>query len=434
MTTVDLSRIPEVYRERVEREMRQAAAAAFGASRLAGDPPWRQTEAHDHDAAAVLARYLKIAAEAEGAAARQYTMTCAGGGYTPGDQIPETMRLVCEGSANAARAKVWADELAKLDARADPVADMRAEAAAARDPMAARMMSMTAAAWEKAAERNAPAEEGPLCEWGLCREPLSAPPRDGCGARGLHATPAPRSFRVRFTGEDDAARLYGVLLGMQINFPRAIGVLGDRLEPILEALRGPAAPEVEEVPPELAADAVQAVRAAQRAHLDSTRAVEIATRAIVEEVGCDAEEAGSTAFAVIEALNGAGWDPIGGRPVSPDPAAAAAFTGTARTEARLDIADATGLRVALDGLLRYLADKPAETVRTIAALVQTLPHGLCPSVTLAADNRHAFDMLAALPGAEVEERDIPPSTSVWVVINGVDFGAAVSRRTPAVKL
>ena len=30
----------------------------------------------------------------------------------------------------------------------------------------------------------------------------------------------PRAFPVRFTSEDDAARLYGVLLGVQINFPR----------------------------------------------------------------------------------------------------------------------------------------------------------------------------------------------------------------------
>ncbi|MEK9646494.1 MAG: hypothetical protein VW547_13215, partial [Alphaproteobacteria bacterium] len=180
------------------------------------------------------------------------------------------------------------------------------------------------------------------------------------------------------------------------------------------------------VPPDLAADAVQAVRAAQRAHLDSTRAVEIATRAIVEEVGCDAEEAGSTAFAVIEALNGAGWDPIGGRPVSPDPAAAAAFTGTAQTEARLDIADAADARTVLDALVRFvgiggtgrrvlpdamvsdlgdllrgqLAGKPRETVATINALLRTLPHSSHLTVGLGTSTPEAHALLVSLGGRD----------------------------------
>lgn len=325
MTTVDLSRIPEVYRERVEREMRQAAAAAFGASRLAGDPPWRQTEAHDHDAAAVLARYLKIAAEAEGAAARQYTMTCAGGGYTPGDQIPETMRLVCEGSANAARAKVWADELAKLDAPAEP------------------------------------------------------PP--GYWSTGIaverKATPVPRAFPVRFTSEDDAARLYGVLLGVQINFPRAIGVLGDRLEPILEALRGPAAPEVEEVSPDLAADAAQAVRAAQRAHLDAT----------------------------------AGAWTVG--PLGPP---------------QFTITGPDALRLVLDAVVRYLAGKAPETLAALVELLKTLPLGYAPKIDLGGcdEGAAALAVVAALPGAYTGATARENGTPLYYAhaeVNGVEVTA-----------
>jgi hypothetical protein len=262
MTTTDLSRIPEVYRERVQRLVTAARNATLCATNV-------------NDPHAAVAPFLKIADEAEGAAARQYTMTCAGGGYTPGDQIPETMRLVCEGSANAARAKVWADELAKLDAPAEP------------------------------------------------------PP-------GYWSTGVAVERKADPASDDDT------------------------------------------VPPDLAADAVRAVRAAQRAHLDSTSR------------------------------------------------AKGLHTGT--VEARLDIGDADGLRVALDELARYLAGKAPETLAALVALLKTLPLGYAPKIDLGGcdEGAAALAVVAALPGAYTGATARENGTPLYYAhaeVNGVEVTA-----------
>jgi hypothetical protein len=106
------------------------------------------------------------------------------------------------------------------------------------------------------------------------------------------------------------------------------------------------------------------------------------------------------------------------------------FTGTVDTEPRLDIHDDDGLRVAIAGVVRYLADRPAEALRAIAALVATLPARF-PLLGLAGcDDRGAFDLVAALPGARTwsQPHEDGMLDVVTATIDGLDIRAG--RRRP----
>lgn len=227
----------------------------------------------------------------------------------------------------------------------------------------ARVEREMSAAWGAASERADDAHPPWTCEEVATNANIAA---------GEEAAAAVLARYLEIADQADAA-------AHEAFMSRSTGDMLDREDDAKAARLAVWSRELAKIDGEAAADAEQAVRAAQRAHLDRTRP---------------------------------------------------AFTGTVQTEARLDIHDAAGLRAALDGLVRYLVDKPGETLRTIAALVRTLPVGLCPSVMLATDNRRAFDLLAAQESPTIADRG--GSRSVWAIIDGVDFGAAA--RTPRTTL
>jgi hypothetical protein len=109
---MDLTRIPQEHRARVEREMDEAAQAASTALWTAGGGVRACHEAADKARAAVLARYLEIADEADAAAEK------AGGDYMDQELFGNG---VMTAAAERARAEVWRRALAKLDGeKADP--------------------------------------------------------------------------------------------------------------------------------------------------------------------------------------------------------------------------------------------------------------------------------------------------------------------------
>jgi hypothetical protein len=75
------------------------------------------------------------------------------------------------------------------------------------------------------------------------------------------------------------------------------------------------------------------------------------------------------------------------------------YTGDLSAQRKVDITGSDGARMVLDALVRYLADKPAETLRVIAALAKTLPVGDRGRVT--AYTRDFFETVAAVPGARL---------------------------------
>lgn len=150
------------------------------------------------------------------------------------------------------------------------------------------------------------------------------------------------------------------------------------------------------VPPDLAADAVQAVRNAQRAHLDKTRAQAIKPGVHV----------------TLHAY------PDGSQDVH--------------------VHTPTGLRLTVDGLVRYLADKPADAVRAVAALLEVLAPGkeISRSVQIAGGpDAGPYTRLLDVPGVTLDT--IPSYDPLDVIdlarveIGGI-FGAriAASRRRP----
>lgn len=73
--------------------------------------------------------------------------------------------------------------------------------------------------------------------------------------------------------------------------------------------------------------------------------------------------------------------------------------------ARLNIESDEGMRIALDGLVRYLAQRPGETVRAIARLVKLLPGG--GGARLASFSRGFHDVIAGMPEAQADT--VPPT-------------------------
>jgi hypothetical protein len=106
------------------------------------------------------------------------------------------------------------------------------------------------------------------------------------------------------------------------------------------------------------------------------------------------------------------------------------YTGDLSAQRKVDITGSDGARMVLDALVRYLADKPAETLRVIAALVATLPARF-PHLGLAGcDDRGAFDLVAALPGARTwsQPHEDGMLDVVTATIDGLDIRAG--RRRP----
>lgn len=96
----------------------------------------------------------------------------------------------------------------------------------------------------------------------------------------------------------------------------------------------------------------------------------------------------------------------------------------------LRIVNDDGLLMVLDALTRYLASKPLETSRAIAALVKSLPHSAFPSVSLGSQGREGVDLLTSLdarvrtfPGSEGH-----PLTYALLEIDGVEFTAVYTDR------
>lgn len=71
--------------------------------------------------------------------------------------------------------------------------------------------------------------------------------------------------------------------------------------------------------------------------------------------------------------------------------------------ARLGVTSAEGLPLAFDGVLRYLATRPAETVQAIAALVKLLP---AQNARLSGHEEAWFRLVRSLDGAKVKH--MPP--------------------------
>jgi hypothetical protein len=106
------------------------------------------------------------------------------------------------------------------------------------------------------------------------------------------------------------------------------------------------------------------------------------------------------------------------------------FFGNVTQGETLTISSDDGLRMVLDALLRYLADKPAEALRVIAALINATPHSGYPMVSLGTTERTGFDMLAAL-GSKVRAIDStrPDHMLEYATheVDGVRFDAAHTR-------
>lgn len=86
----------------------------------------------------------------------------------------------------------------------------------------------------------------------------------------------------------------------------------------------------------------------------------------------------------------------------------------------------TGLRLTVDGLVRYLADKPIDALRAVVALMKTLPVSLGGQIDLGSRNRLAHDIIAALPGAIAQEttcRDGVRLAYALAEIDGIEIAA-----------
>jgi hypothetical protein len=338
----DLSRIPQEHRARVEREMDDAAQAASTALWTAGGGVRACHEAADKARAAVLARYIAIADEADAAAAK------ARAGFV--DDVFHARREMSDSAAAeaeaAARAEVWARRMAEVESS------------------------------------SATVEQGPFCEWPQCTRPISGPPRQGCGSPYLHRD------------------------GKWI---------------------GPGLPDVDAPPPDpvcrhlsLRALCPKCIKAAvRRVALDHGETAEPdAPHHVTPEdepmvrVGVEQKEAIDTYGQRADGTRDRLWT-------------------LAIAPARIEDVTEPGAAMMLDALVRYLADKPVEALRAIAALVKTLPVGLEPSVNLGSRTQEGYDLIAGQPGARHGvtrfDEDDDELAYVSAVIDGVQFSARYRR-------
>lgn len=92
-----------------------------------------------------------------------------------------------------------------------------------------------------------------------------------------------------------------------------------------------------------------------------------------------------------------------------------------------------GAVAVLDALLRYLADKPAETLLAVAALVKALPCGDSPSVSIGSEAPVACALIAAQSKAftgVTSTTDGRPLAYASVEIDGVEFTARHTKVRP----
>jgi hypothetical protein len=98
-----------------------------------------------------------------------------------------------------------------------------------------------------------------------------------------------------------------------------------------------------------------------------------------------------------------------------------------------------GAAMGLDALVRYLADKPVETLRAVVRLVRTLPVGLGPQLNIGSCTEGGHALVAALPGARTGRSTTGPTALgpsrplayAIAEIDGVEICARFSPEEPA---
>lgn len=202
-----------------------------------------------------------------------------------------------------------------------------------------------------------------------------------------------------------------------------------------------AAPEDNTVAPDLAADAVRAVRSAQRAHLEATRAQapRHAGPDCPDPCGVCAEQKAAD----LAALAPEGF-----------------LFGTVSANGEMVIHNGQGAQAALDALVRYLethvsalpadlvqrailalsmtlpagplapTSEPVATLGVIVSLLRTLPIGRMPTVCLGG-GAEGYKLLAARDGARTftiaGTDETPPLRCVYVEYDGIEIKARCTR-------
>ena len=107
------------------------------------------------------------------------------------------------------------------------------------------------------------------------------------------------------------------------------------------------------------------------------------------------------------------------------------FTGTTETEPSFTICGDDGLRMVLGALTRYLADKPLETLRTVATLLKALPHSPYLTVSLGTQGREGIELLRPLGARSrtFHDSEDRPLTYAIFEVEGVEFTATHTERT-----
>jgi hypothetical protein len=350
VSAADLGRIPEPYRARVEREMNEARDRAF--KETPGVMASDDAEGFaDNVAAAAIAPYLKIAADAD-AAARAASVAVWGERH-PTEAATVDIMSEAKKAASAARAEVWRARMADVDAGEEVSPDL---AAAAKRAVESAQRAHLAGLHE-AAKRLAGSSDPVLAAHGRASLAGDLPPRITAEYRAPDTRTAPI---------------------MALSFDT-----GRRAEALVWAATYNAATE-EGCSPTLAHRMADAAKGEM---LRDSAPTPLTTRPGVFE--------------------GDAWRVPG-------------ISGPVV----LTIASEEGYRATVDALLRYLADKPGETVRTIAALVRLLPVGNRGRVF--AHTRAFFEVIAALPGARLVHS--PPTEQhprhvygAEAAVDGVEF-------------